>query len=214
MLGFGIGEILLVALVVLLVVGPDKLPQFARSAGRVYGQVRRAADDLRRSLVLEADRQDAEARYKELQERRRRQEEARKAAEAANPGTAAQDEALPGLDDPPGPPDDGGPHAAGHDEDLQALLDDPAGPYASGRSLEDRMASWEPADPLDDFGPPAHGHPHDGGGPAATPHATPRPPPEAVAADAASDGGPPPGVSAEEWAELPPKIRAMLRGRS
>ena len=52
------------------------------------------------------------------------------------------------------------------------------------------------------------------GGPAATPHATPRPPPEAVAADAASDGGPPPGVSAEEWAELPPKIRAMLRGRS
>ena len=70
MLGLGPGEIILVLIVVIVVVGPDRLPQFMRGAGRLYSQFRRAADEMRRSLVLEADRQDAEARYEEMQRRR------------------------------------------------------------------------------------------------------------------------------------------------
>ena len=70
MLGLGPGELLLVLIVVIVVVGPDRLPQFMRGAGRLYSQLRRAADEMRRSLVLEADRQDAEARYEEMQRRR------------------------------------------------------------------------------------------------------------------------------------------------
>ncbi len=72
MLGLGWGEILLVAGVALIVVGPERLPRLLRDLGRMYGQVRRTADDLRRSFLLEADRQDAEDRYEKLQERRKR----------------------------------------------------------------------------------------------------------------------------------------------
>jgi sec-independent protein translocase protein TatB len=82
MLGLGWGEIFLIAGVALMVVGPERLPRLLRDLGRYYGQLRRAADDLRRSFVLEADRQDAEERYKALQERRRAAAEARKSAEA------------------------------------------------------------------------------------------------------------------------------------
>ena len=70
MLGLGPGEIILVLIVVIVVVGPDRLPQFMRGAGRLYSQFRRAADEMRRALVLEADRQDAESRYEEMQRRR------------------------------------------------------------------------------------------------------------------------------------------------
>jgi len=70
LLGLGPGEIILVALAVIVVIGPDRLPHFMRSAGRMYGQLRRAADEMRRSLVLEADRQDAEDRYQEMRRRR------------------------------------------------------------------------------------------------------------------------------------------------
>ncbi len=86
MLSIGLSEILLIGVVVLLVVGPDRLPRLMRTAGRTYGQLRRAADDLRRAFVLEADRQDAEERMDALRERRRRATEARRRAqESADP---------------------------------------------------------------------------------------------------------------------------------
>lgn len=80
MLSLGMGEILVIAALLVLVVGPDRLPQVMRFAGRTYGQVRRAADDMRRALVLEADRQDAEERYQKLQEERARLRAERDAA--------------------------------------------------------------------------------------------------------------------------------------
>lgn len=60
MLGLGFGEIAILLLLALLVVGPERLPKVVRWAGRSYGQLRRAADDLRRAFLLEADRMDAE----------------------------------------------------------------------------------------------------------------------------------------------------------
>lgn len=99
MLGIGFSEILLIAAVAILVVGPDKLPQVMRQAGRWYGQLRRAADDLRRAFVLEADRQDAEERYARLRERREQAKAERDQAMAANPGAVDQAAPLP----PPNP---------------------------------------------------------------------------------------------------------------
>ena len=105
MLGLGPGEIILVAIVVVVVVGPDRLPQFMRGAGKLYSQFRRAADEMRRSLVLEADRQDAEKRYEEMQ--KRRVERAEKTPEVPSPGAVARsqsqfdesDDAIEGHDD-------------------------------------------------------------------------------------------------------------------
>jgi len=113
MLSLGWGEIFLMGAVALVVVGPERLPRLLRELGRYYGQLRRAADELRRSFVLEADRQDAEERYAKLQERRAAAAEARKRAmeaggvpqadEASAPNGEEGSPAPPGDDEPPDP---------------------------------------------------------------------------------------------------------------
>ncbi len=97
MLGVGFSEVVLIALVALLVVGPEQLPTLMREAGRYYGQVRRAADDLRRAFMLEADKQDAQGRYAKLKERRDLALEARRRAQEAA-GGVSQVPVLVGVD--------------------------------------------------------------------------------------------------------------------
>ncbi len=53
MLDIGLSELLIVLAVALIVLGPKKLPEIARSLGRSLAEVRRASDDLRRSILLE-----------------------------------------------------------------------------------------------------------------------------------------------------------------
>ena len=199
MLGLGWGEIAIVAVVVLLVVGPDRLPQFARKAGQMYSQLRRTADEMRSALTLEADRQDAEERFQKLQERRERAERERKAAEAASPGVTSQEPDLPGVD----AADAGSPGfgvdtpEVEADDELQALMDDPHGPYASGRPLKEVAKEWQEAQLRAS---------QEGAAALAARQA-------AAAAPPSTDDGPPPGVTEQEWAELPPKIREMLKGQ-
>lgn len=178
MLGLSFGEILVVGVIALLVVGPDRLPQFARSAGKMYGQFRRTADELRQALVLEADRQDADERLSELKERRRRAEEQRQKAEGASPGVQAQP-------DPHAPPPEQDDEV---DPEYAAFVEAASGPYAAGRSLDEVVESWNQAPRITE---------------------TDRPPlPEAPPADLPEQL--PPGISAQEWRELPPHIKALL----
>lgn len=51
MFGIGMTEVLVVLVVALLVLGPNKLPELARSLGRGMGEFRRASNDLRNSLT-------------------------------------------------------------------------------------------------------------------------------------------------------------------
>ena len=55
MLPFGIGfsEMVMIALVMLIVVGPKKLPEAARVIGRGLRALRKAADELKNSIALE-----------------------------------------------------------------------------------------------------------------------------------------------------------------
>jgi TatA/E family protein of Tat protein translocase len=54
---FGIGgwEMVLIMVVALLVFGPKRLPELARSLGRGLAEFRRASSDLRRSMDLDLD---------------------------------------------------------------------------------------------------------------------------------------------------------------
>ncbi|MAG30770.1 MAG: twin-arginine translocase subunit TatB [Deltaproteobacteria bacterium] len=52
---FGIGpmELMLILVVALLVFGPKRVPELARTLGRGLGEFRRASNDLRQSLALD-----------------------------------------------------------------------------------------------------------------------------------------------------------------
>lgn len=52
MFGLGFGEILVILVVVLLVFGPEKLPEVARTLGKTMAELRRGVDDIRHELTV------------------------------------------------------------------------------------------------------------------------------------------------------------------
>lgn len=98
MFGIGWTEALVIGVLALIFVPTEDLPRVARELGRRYAQLRRTANDLQRSFMLEADRMDAQERFKELQERRRKMEEERqrRLAEAQARGAVDQAARSPG----------------------------------------------------------------------------------------------------------------------
>lgn len=65
MFNIGFPELILILVVALLVVGPSKLPELARSMGKAFGQFRRMADDVRDSLEHEVASEEKEAEKKD-----------------------------------------------------------------------------------------------------------------------------------------------------
>ncbi|WP_328997956.1 sec-independent translocase [Kribbella sp. NBC_00709] len=66
MFDIGVPELLVIGLVALLVLGPDRLPEFVRTAARLLNQVRglvaNAQQDLREELGPDFDSQDLDPR--------------------------------------------------------------------------------------------------------------------------------------------------------
>lgn len=72
MFNIGFPELILILVVALLVVGPSKLPELARSMGKAFGQFRRMADDVRDTIEQEAT---AEEKKEEKQDNQSQAEE-------------------------------------------------------------------------------------------------------------------------------------------
>ena len=51
----GTGEIIVIFILVLLLFGPDKLPELARGIGRGLREIRKATDEVRSQLRLDDD---------------------------------------------------------------------------------------------------------------------------------------------------------------
>lgn len=69
MFGIGTTELLVILMVALIVVGPKKLPQIARSLGKVFGEFRRVSTDMQRTINLEIEREEREQKEKEEKEK-------------------------------------------------------------------------------------------------------------------------------------------------
>lgn len=80
MFGIGMPELIIIFVIALIVIGPHKLPDLARSLGKGLAEFKKASEDFQRSIHEETRKEEA------------RKEEARKEEEkavAAQPATAA-----------------------------------------------------------------------------------------------------------------------------
>ncbi|HHL39740.1 MAG TPA: twin-arginine translocase subunit TatB [Deltaproteobacteria bacterium] len=50
MFGIGFSEIIIILVIALIVLGPDKLPDIAKVLGRTFGEFRKAVDELKKSV--------------------------------------------------------------------------------------------------------------------------------------------------------------------
>ena len=84
MFGIGSTEILVILVVALLVLGPKKLPQIARTIGRAMGEFRRVSTEFQRTLNTEI------AFEEEAEKKKARGQASTDPAEQETPGTESK----------------------------------------------------------------------------------------------------------------------------
>lgn len=105
MFGIGSTELIVILIVALIVIGPAKLPEMARSLGKALGEFRRVSTDVKRTIEMEAEQADQKARTEQAKKELFPEADAPQAAPAA-----AQKDAAPVQDQAEAP-------AAGPDKD-------------------------------------------------------------------------------------------------
>lgn len=94
MIDLSVGKLLLLAVIALLVLGPEKLPDAARTAGALLRRVRRGWDSVRAEVSRELEAEELRAKLREAQEATRAaMSQVRAQTDAANGtlGNVAQD---------------------------------------------------------------------------------------------------------------------------
>jgi TatA/E family protein of Tat protein translocase len=100
MFGVGMTEIVVILVIALLIFGPNKLPELARSLGKGFGEFRRASYDLRQSLM--------EATEPEPPKNRPQAPRPSESRTVAGSDAVAGTSAAPPKDDPGPPASSGG----------------------------------------------------------------------------------------------------------
>jgi sec-independent protein translocase protein TatB len=97
MFGIGMPELILILAVALIVIGPKKLPDLAKSIGRALGEFKRATNDLKESIQKETGLDDVRASFKGVDQDLKSAWKDTDAAPA--PDTAADQEDVPATDE-------------------------------------------------------------------------------------------------------------------
>jgi TatA/E family protein of Tat protein translocase len=106
---FGVEDLLLISVIILVVVGPDKLPEVARMLGKAAKEFNKVTYTARRAwneIGEEIDRQEAQAKAALLTEKLQAQSEAgnRAAAQEGAPDPAVNDMAVMAVQHPEATP--------------------------------------------------------------------------------------------------------------
>lgn len=111
----GFGEMLMLAVLALLIFGPERLPGIARTAGRVIGQVRREASSTFEALRSEVELDELQTLSSDLKREsddlRRRSRIDRRMLGARSPGDSSSDAASSGTHSDDDTPPRFDPHA-------------------------------------------------------------------------------------------------------
>ena len=67
MFGIGMPEMIVIMAVALIVIGPKKLPDLAKSLGRALGEFKKATNELKASIAIEEDLDDVKKTFTDLQ---------------------------------------------------------------------------------------------------------------------------------------------------
>lgn len=89
MFGIGTTEIVVILVVALLVLGPKKLPEIARSLGKTLAEFRRVSTDVKRTIEMEVDREEETRAKKRI--RKEMAEKASQEEESPSKGHSAQE---------------------------------------------------------------------------------------------------------------------------
>jgi Tat protein translocase TatB subunit len=151
MLNVGPLELLVVLAVALIVVGPERLPELARSVGRVLRQFREVQDEVRNmvSSGVDDDIRDAAAEFRKVTSGITRATDVKGAVRRVE--RSIQDATVASPKEPPTPAADEAGEAGGPPADR--LVEDGAADPAAPAQPSERPASPGPAD-LTDPEPP------------------------------------------------------------
>ncbi len=101
MFGIGMPEMILILAVALIVIGPKKLPDLAKSLGKAMGEFKKATRDLKDSIQIDDEIKDMKRTFDELDDdikgkpaaaSNKSQEKSRETEKPADPVTAKQAE--------------------------------------------------------------------------------------------------------------------------
>jgi Tat protein translocase TatB subunit len=95
MFGLGMPEILLILAIALIVIGPQKLPELAKTLGRAMGEFKRSAQELKRSIDMDTTLQDVKSSTTDL--KKVMKDSRHKKTDKKDPDTPD----VPGTDSPP-----------------------------------------------------------------------------------------------------------------
>ena len=107
MFGIGTTELMIILVIALIVIGPKKLPEIARTLGKGFAEFKRMSNDVKRTVDLEAERLEQEERQSKIKKKlfEEKPESAagseQPAEEAGGKGSSAEDQAAgSGTPDP------------------------------------------------------------------------------------------------------------------
>ena len=108
MFGMGMPELIIILVIALIVIGPKKLPDLAKSLGRAFGEFKRATSELKESIDLDDDIKVVSHTFDEISDDLKDAVDvtvsaSKKAESDASPGSQSNKTSAPLTPEPAGP---------------------------------------------------------------------------------------------------------------